>query len=532
MQVQNSHPKPRHFRMKSFARTSPRGSFEPRGIWILAILSSLCFLGRGDLLLAQDQAKDAKSEAAGPEILVIRGAKAHLEPGKAPKVVDLLIENGVVKSIGTTIEAPKDSTVVEASGKVLVPSFIDAGHSALVDTGSLSVASAGSADFTSEMLTVGNPRAREQLQAAGIGLVYADIPVRPGLKGPTGSLVVTDPDEITPKVLESMAGVTFSISGKTQRGETNAQIRRTSRGAISSALDAAKRYRESWKKYEKELEEHQKKLSEWEEKAKKSGGSEEKSPKAASTESGGASEDDKNSSREKQRESLRDRLARRRSERSASTTPTATEDAAKSKDERPKAPTAPQKEPSNEVLLRVIDRKAVLRVEAHWKEDILAVCELAKNRNVRLVLLGASEAMEATAALKEIEAVVVVSAPESYARETLERIGARPDLPAQLTKAGIKVAFATAQASNFRHDSLGLLAALSISKGLSNEDALKALTVHAADAVGASDRYGTIAEGRLANFMLLSGEPLEPATRVEKIIMEGRVKTPRGERMW
>jgi imidazolonepropionase-like amidohydrolase len=65
-------------------------------------------------------------------------------------------------------------------------------------------------------------------------------------------------------------------------------------------------------------------------------------------------------------------------------------------------------------------------------------------------------------------------------------------------------------------------AAMSVAWGLSREDALKALTVNAADILGVGDRLGSIEPGKIGNLFIAKGDPLEVRTAITGVIIAGR----------
>ena len=95
----------------------------------------------------------------------------------------------------------------------------------------------------------------------------------------------------------------------------------------------------------------------------------------------------------------------------------------------------------------------------------------------------------------------------------------RPDLPHQaalraageLVKAGVKLAFAVPSETNARQ--LPYHAAQSVAWGLSRDEAIRALTINAAEILGVADRIGSIEPGKIANLIVAKGDPLEVRTR-------------------
>ena len=78
--------------------------------------------------------------------------------------------------------------------------------------------------------------------------------------------------------------------------------------------------------------------------------------------------------------------------------------------------------------------------------------------------------------------------------------------PGLLYDAGVKFAFSTGNGSNARH--VAFHAALAVAYGLPPEGALKALTIWPAEIFGADKEIGAIAQGKLANLFITTGDPL------------------------
>ena len=71
------------------------------------------------------------------------------------------------------------------------------------------------------------------------------------------------------------------------------------------------------------------------------------------------------------------------------------------------------------------------------------------------------------------------------------------------------------------HDELGLL----VKAGLSNLEALQAATSNAAIFINATDNYGSVAPGKIADLVLLDADPLTDihnTTRISGVFLSGR----------
>lgn len=500
---------------------------------VCALAGGVCAQAGGACAPAASTGATA-AEPAAPA-LAITGGKVVLDPSKPAVEATVVVRaDGRIAAVGAEVAVPAGVTVIDASGRTIAPAFLDAGNGGLFDPASWAAGPTGPGDRAADMLGACEPRARWRLISAGIAAVYTEMPPRPGGKGATGALAVADPAPAIPDLRDRMAGVTFALGGRV-RNETSLLSRKAARTNVSSALDGAKRYRESWKKFEKEKEDHEKKLKEWEEKQKGAGGApkpdekkaEEKKPEEGAPAGGSA--------RDRMRRAAEARRAARGEEKKDGAAAGGAAGAAGSAgagnagNEKPKPPLPPAVDPAHEAVLRVLDRKVPIRIEAHWKEDILAACELAVSRNLRLTLLGATEALEVLDKVKEADATVVLPPPVVLGADPLERFNHRNDLAAALDRAGVPVAFMTAGAGGWRFDAVPLAARLAVSFGLPEAAALRALTSGAARALGVESDFGALAPGRFAALQILNGAPLQPGTEVEKLVLGTKAIDPREE---
>ncbi len=99
---------------------------------------------------------------------------------------------------------------------------------------------------------------------------------------------------------------------------------------------------------------------------------------------------------------------------------------------------------------------------------------------------------------------------------------------AKLYQAGVKLIFGTDMPElmgNFWHSVMNEVRALKLA-GVSNTDILKMATINAAEAIGVEDRIGTIEAGKIADLVLINGNPLqdiETLRDVEMVVKEGRI---------
>jgi len=69
-------------------------------------------------------------------------------------------------------------------------------------------------------------------------------------------------------------------------------------------------------------------------------------------------------------------------------------------------------------------------------------------------------------------------------------------------------------------------AAHSVAHGLSEDEALRAMTISPAKILGVESELGSLEVGKTANLALWSGTPIQMRSRVEKMIIKGRIIPP------
>jgi len=98
-----------------------------------------------------------------------------------------------------------------------------------------------------------------------------------------------------------------------------------------------------------------------------------------------------------------------------------------------------------------------------------------------------------------------------------------------LAKAGVPLAFITdAPATPEEH--LRVVAAFAVKYGMDRDAALRAMTTVPAEILGLSKDCGSIAEGKAADLVVWSGDPLSLASDVDLVLVDGRVTYRRGEK--
>ncbi len=189
--------------------------------------------------------------------------------------------------------------------------------------------------------------------------------------------------------------------------------------------------------------------------------------------------------------------------------------------EQPEARRQPEFVPAMEGLLPVIRGEQPLMISANAAADISKALDWAEERGVldQLILSGA---MEGWRVADEIAAanvpVLVGSIMQPPSRES-DRYDKAYRTPALLHDAGVTVALRSGKTENVRN--LVFHAGFAASHGLGKTEALRAITTTPARIFGVADQVGTIEAGKRANLFVADGDPLQPATDVQHLFIDG-----------
>lgn len=94
-----------------------------------------------------------------------------------------------------------------------------------------------------------------------------------------------------------------------------------------------------------------------------------------------------------------------------------------------------------------------------------------------------------------------------------------PGTPAALEKAGVTFAFYSDGLEDTEEILEGVRTALA--RGLSRDAAIRALTMAPATIFGVADRLGSLEEGKIANLIVATGDLFDESTRVETVFIDG-----------
>lgn len=172
-------------------------------------------------------------------------------------------------------------------------------------------------------------------------------------------------------------------------------------------------------------------------------------------------------------------------------------------------------------LLQVLNKEIPLKAHAHRADDIMTAIRIAKEFDVNITLDHCTEGHLIKDLIVESGLPAIIG-PMLTDRSKIELRNQSLRTPAILSKQGVKVAIMTDHPCvPVQH--LCLCAAIAAREGMDEREALKAITINAAEITGISDRVGSIEKGKDADLVIYNGNPLEIKSLVQKTIINGAV---------
>jgi imidazolonepropionase-like amidohydrolase len=198
----------------------------------------------------------------------------------------------------------------------------------------------------------------------------------------------------------------------------------------------------------------------------------------------------------------------------------------------PRGVRRPDQDKSLAALLPALSRQMPVVLYADRQRDIERALDLAQEFNLRAVIAGGAESWRVAERLAAAKVPVLLSL--NYPRRTTaetpeadpdpvrvlrERVDA-PKTAGRLAAAGVRFAFQSGGLSNM-NDYLGNVSK-SLDNGLARDEALRALTIRAAEILGVADQLGTIEVGKIANLTVTRGDLFARDRRITHVFIDGR----------
>ncbi len=183
----------------------------------------------------------------------------------------------------------------------------------------------------------------------------------------------------------------------------------------------------------------------------------------------------------------------------------------------------PEKMPAydakSEALLPVLEGRLPLKAHAHQANDLFTALRIAKEYGLSITLEHVTEGHLIPEELAA-EGVPLAVGPTLTHPSKFELQNRSWDTPAVLAKAGCQVSIIT-DAPVIPQQYLTLCAGLAMKAGLSEYDALRAVTIHPALHLGIADRVGSLEPGKDADLVLCAGNPFSLEGSIRHVFVDG-----------
>jgi imidazolonepropionase-like amidohydrolase len=200
-------------------------------------------------------------------------------------------------------------------------------------------------------------------------------------------------------------------------------------------------------------------------------------------------------------------------------------------EKNPKGLRRPEQDKSLLALFPVLDGKLPVVFHVSDEHNISRALALAAEFKLKAIIAGGLEAWKVADKLKAQNVPVLLSvnfpkratasSPEADP-EPMESLRARVEAPkgaGRLAAAGVRFAFQTGggNASDYVANVIK-----ATENGLSKDEALRALTLRAAEIFGVADRVGTIETGKIANLTVMRGDLFDSKSRLAHLFIDGQ----------
>lgn len=424
-------------------------------------------------------AQAGRSASANAPTIAIRGGTVLPMTGAAIPNGTVLMRGGKIVAVGASVDVPADATVVDATGKYVMPGLIDAMTYYGIDAQDLAETAdpitpelhiLDAYDPTGEGFAAGaGPLRAKELLIGGVTSQY----VGPGdatIVSGQGAIVKTAGASVDALVMRSPAGMDMSVgTAPTKTFRAKNRTPNTHPAVISLLRQSLIRAQEYGR------------------------GRRSPAPEPA------------------------DPLPRAKPDSGAPSLPPRASDA------------------GLEALVKVLRHEMPARIQANTVTDIRGAMRLADEFGLDLIINGGAQAYQMKAELAARK-IPVVLGPISHPFISGDEIPDLKEYPAPdernaawLQQAGVKVAIASYShglgsiASGITGKWLLIDAALAEGYGMAPDEILKAVTLYPAQILGIADRVGSLAPGKDADVIVLDGPPLSIKTWVEKVYVNGEL---------
>lgn len=429
----------------------------------------------------------AQARIDDEKIVVVKAGRIITVTGEEIDGGDIIIRDGKIELVGKRLEYPAGATVVDASSQTVMPGLLNAfSRFGLPNYNRSGV----HGNYTGADHVILSEIDFEPLVSNGYTAV-AWCPPGGGIPGVASVYRTAGADDL--RVLDAQNYLLVWMTDPS--GDKG-----TLRGALKQAqaeIDKVEKARKDWEeKQKKEAEEAKKK-------AEEAGGEKKEGPPAPAE------------------------------PKPAEAKPVEGGKSEPPNEEKPKEFEPPKIDPAHQPLVDLIQKKAGVKAlivlgsasDYLHAEDVLDDHkELAHNYYLRL---GISTDFHLVAEqLGEQKAFVLAHGLIGRFPQTVNR----NNPVALLIENGCEVALTPGSDSTFELEQYRTRLADQVRAGLSRADAIRAITLNPWKFIGMEKKFGSIEKGKTADLIFLDGDVLDPAARVQRVMIGGEVVWERDER--
>lgn len=181
----------------------------------------------------------------------------------------------------------------------------------------------------------------------------------------------------------------------------------------------------------------------------------------------------------------------------------------------------PEFDIKSEALIPVLKGELPVHFHAHRADDIYTAIRIAKEFNLKYVIVHGTEGNLIVKGIAK-EKACVLCGPILSDRSKPELKNLSPETPGVLSKNGILTAIITDHPV-VPLQYLPTCAALAVREGMEYEEALKAITINPAKILNIDDRVGSIEQGKDADLVVFDCNPLDLTAKPKYVIVDGEL---------
>ncbi|SEF48660.1 Imidazolonepropionase [Algoriphagus boritolerans DSM 17298 = JCM 18970] len=175
--------------------------------------------------------------------------------------------------------------------------------------------------------------------------------------------------------------------------------------------------------------------------------------------------------------------------------------------------------PEMDQLSKAVSGELPLLIVVDAASDIQNAIKWVEGKNIKVIFSGVAEGWRVAEEIAKAGIPVITGPVQDLPTRQSDRYDTPYANAGKMAKAGVKVALRTDEEENVRN--LPFHAAFAAAYGLGKEEALKAITINAAEIFGIADQYGSVEAGKRANLIVSTGDPLETSSQIHHVFIDG-----------